>query len=402
MRAKLTILGVVLLAATCAWGGTETVLYSFSGGSDGAYGGGLPARDSSGTLYGTTLEGGSCGDGTVFKLLGDGTKTVLYNFCGSDGSDPFGDVTLDSSGTIYGTTYAGGSNDCGTVWELSGSTLTTLHTFTCGNDGGSPWAGVIRDKSGNLYGTTFGGGTSNSGVAYEISTSGTFSVIHNFCPDNCIHRTDGVNPNALAIDTAGNLYGTTSYGGDFNCTDGNGSGCGTVFEILKSRGGWREKVLHSFRYRDGITPLAGPTLATTKVGKKMQNVIFGVTYLGSGNTGGNVFEMIKSKGGYSFKVIHALTGSEGCCSTHTLTIARGKLYGTASLGGSGGGTVFKLVQKGKSWSGTVVYSFTGGSDGKYPISGVAADSSGNLYGEAQGGGSTNCYAGCGVVYRVTP
>jgi uncharacterized repeat protein (TIGR03803 family) len=158
MGAKLMILGVVLLIATGAWAGTETVLYSFSGGSDGAYGGGLPARDSSGTLYGTTLWGGTCDDGTVFKLSRDGAERVLYNFCGSDGSDPFGDVTLDSSGTIYGTTYAGGSNDCGTVWKLSGSILTTLHTFTCGNDGGSPWAGVILDTSGNLYGTTSGNG----------------------------------------------------------------------------------------------------------------------------------------------------------------------------------------------------------------------------------------------------
>jgi uncharacterized repeat protein (TIGR03803 family) len=399
MITRLTILGVVLLIATGAWAGTETVLYSFSGGSDGAYGGGLPARDSSGTLYGTTLWGGSCDDGTVFELSSDGTETVLYNFCGSDGSDPFGDVTLDSSGTIYGTTYAGGSNDCGTVWKLSGFTLTTLHTFTCGNDGGSPWAGVILDASGNLYGTTYGGGTSNNGVAYEISNSGTFSVIHNFCTLSCA---DGASPNSLAIDAAGDLYGTTSYGGNLNCTDGNGSGCGTVFELSGLYGRWREKVLHSFGYRDGITPIAGPTLATIKSATKMQHVIFGVTYLGSGDTGGNVFEMDKSKSGYTFRVIHRFTGAEGCCSTHALTIARSSLYGTASLGGSGGGTVFKLVQKGKYWTDTVLYSFTGGSDGKYPISGVAADSSGNLYGEAQGGGSTNCYSGCGVVYEVKP
>jgi hypothetical protein len=214
-----------------------------------------------------------------------------------------------------------------------------------------------------------GGGTSNNGVAYEISSSGTFSVIHNFCPDNCVHSIDGVNPNALAIDAAGNLYGTTSYGGNLNCTDGNGSGCGTVFELSRSDGRWREKILHSFGYRDGITPLAGPALATIKIGKKMQNVIFGVTYLGSGNTGGNVFEMVKSKSAYTFRVIHRFRGAEGCCSTHALTIARSSLYGTASLGGSGGGTVFKLAQKEKYWTDTVLYSFTGGSDGKYPISG---------------------------------
>ena len=94
--------------------------------------------DSSGTLYGTTLEGGSCGDGTVFKLSSDGTETVLYNFCGSDGNRPFGDPILNSAGNIYGTTYVGGSDNCGTVWKLSGPTLTTLHSFTCGNDGAVP------------------------------------------------------------------------------------------------------------------------------------------------------------------------------------------------------------------------------------------------------------------------
>ena len=191
---------------------------------------------------------------------------------------------------------------------------------------------MICDKTGNLYGTTTGGGTSNNGVAYEISTSGTFSVIHTFCSVNC---TDGASPNSLAMDAAGNLYGTTTYGGDLNCTDGNGTGCGTVFELSRSNGGWKENVLHRFRQRDGIVPIAGPTLATRKIGKKKQNVIFGLTYLSDvGNYAGTVFEMIESKIGYTFKVLYGFQGGDGVGPTHALTIARGNLYGTASLGGN--------------------------------------------------------------------
>ncbi len=403
MKTKPMILGWVLLIATGAWAGTETVLYSFAGGHDGAYGGGRPVLDGSSALYGTTLEGGTCGNGTVFKLSSDGTKTVLYDFCGSDGDSPFGDVILDPSGAIYGTTEAGGGGNCGTVWKLSGSTLTTLHSFTCGNDGGDPEGGVIRDERGNLYGTAQEGGTSNDGVAYEISASGTFSVIHSFCPLNCVHRLDGAVPNGLAVDAAGNLYGTTVYGGDFKCDDGGGDyGCGTVFEISRSGRGWKERVLHSF-HGEGMFPLGGPTLATRKSGGKKRRVIFGDTSGGGGTGDGIVFQMIESKnGGYKFKVLHTFNGRDGASPVSALTVVKGNLYGTTPIGGNpGAGVVFRLKKSGKTWIETVLYNFTGGSDGQFPVSEVA-DSNGNLYGETQGGGSDNCFRGCGVVYAVTP
>jgi len=394
MRSILITLGVMLLIASSAWAGTETVLYNFSG-SDGANGGGRPVLDSSGNLYGTTLGGGSCGDGTVFEFSSGGTETLLYSFCGSDGSAPFGDMIRDSSGTFYGTTFKGGSNDCGTVWKLSGSTLTTLHSFTC-TDGGTPFAGVIRDKQGNIFGTATDGGMYGYGVAFEISSSGTFSVLHDFCLDQCTDI-DGAFPEGLAIDAAGNLYGTTQYGGDLSCHHTGGPGCGTVFELSMSNGKWKEKILHRFKQHEGVVPIAAPTLTVRRVGGKKQNVLFGTT-IGGGTLYGAVFEMIQSASDYSFETIHAFTGGDGKYPTGALTLQNGVLYGTTSGGSAGKGTVFKLTRTGKSWKNTVLYSFTGKKDGDYPFSGVAVDPTGNLYGETQYGGNQRM----GVLYEVKP
>jgi uncharacterized repeat protein (TIGR03803 family) len=399
----LTILTMVMLLAPNTWAGTEVVLHDFLGGSDGS----LPAdvgrlaRDTSGNLYGTTQSGGTCDRGTVFELSKSGdawTETVLYSFCGSDGESPVGSVILDSFGDIYGTTKIGGGGGCGTVFKLSGSMLTTLYSFTCGSDGGKPDAGVILDRKGNLYGTTnlygaFGNGN-GGGVAYEISNLGTFNVIYTFCSVSAC--ADGNSPAAgLVIGSGGALYGTTTYGGKKPCD------CGTVFKLSKSHNGWVETVLHRFTggTNDGANPTsASLTLITQTIGKKKRGAIFGVTIVGGSADLGTVFRMFKSKSGYTFRLLHSFAGTDGSAPLGTLTVVKGKLIGT-TYGGffSNTGCVFQLAPNNQTWTESVLYSFSGGSDGSNPVSGVVVDSVGNLYGVTGTGGF-----GQGVVYEVTP
>jgi uncharacterized repeat protein (TIGR03803 family) len=196
--------------------GTETVLYAFTGTSDGAYPFAGLIEDSSGNLYGTTEGGGlqDCGAGycgTVFELAPDGTESVLYAFSGSagDGSHPYGNLIEDGAGDFYGTTAYGGSANAGTVFELApDGTETVLYSFSGMTDGSNPMSGLIEDGSGNLYGTTFYGGTSKDGVVYKLAPDGTETVLYAFPGLN-----DGARPyGGVIADSTGNLYGTTEYG----------------------------------------------------------------------------------------------------------------------------------------------------------------------------------------------
>ncbi len=393
------LVGLILMfaLATSASAGTEKVLHAFTGGDDGGqpFDIGKVTRDSSGNLFGTTSEGGSCMYGTVFELATDGTMSVLHSFCGTEGTYPSSGVVLDPSGNIYGTTTYGDGYNCGTVFKLSGSALTTLHAFTCGTDGGKPYTPVILDKAGNVYGTATEGGANGWGVVFEVSSSGAYSVLYSFCSvSGC---TDGASPfTGLVMDGNGNLLGCTTEGGT--------NDLGTVFKLSRYGGVWKETVLHSYAggSMDGSDPYDGSlTILTLKAGNKRSTVIFGVT--GSGGTSGNgtAFEMTKVKTGYTLRVLHSFSGSggDGKYPYGTLTYAKGKLTGTTFEGGNGGyGTVFQLAPKKKAWTETVLYSFTDGSDGGYPSSGVATDSSGSFYGVTLQGGSS----GFGVAYAVTP
>jgi uncharacterized repeat protein (TIGR03803 family) len=221
-------------------GGTETVLYSFTGGADGRGPNGL-IRDAAGNLYGTTFEGGAVssacfggGCGLVFKLSPIGTETVLHTFTGgTDGGTPYAGVIQDAAGNLYGTTQIGGAcaytrGGCGVVFELircssnpSGYDFKVLHTFT-GEDGAFPLAALVRDAAGNLYGTTSqGGGTHNGGVVFKLSPAGIETVLYSFT-----NGADGYFPAAGVLqDAAGNLYGTSTYGGG---SEGRG---GVVFRL---------------------------------------------------------------------------------------------------------------------------------------------------------------------------
>jgi len=212
--------------------GTETVLYTFTGGADGGYPVAALVRDEQGNLYGTTEVGGLYGQGTVFMLTPTGTETVLYNFSGPDGAAPMGGLIRDAQGNFYGTTEVGGLYGQGTVFMLTPTgTETVLYTFTGGADGGYPVAALVRDEQGNLYGTTDVGGnspcfpTGGCGTVFKVSPAGIETVLYAFTGG-----TDGQNPSgSLILDSQGNLYGTTNLGGDLSC---NSYGCGTVFEVI--------------------------------------------------------------------------------------------------------------------------------------------------------------------------
>ena len=233
--------------------GTYTVLHTFEGGSDGANPFAGLVVDASGNLYGTTAYGGgstNCdnGCGTVFKLAPDGTEGVLYAFQGgSDGLSPTTNLVLDKKGNLYGTTESGGDtancfNGCGTVFMVkSDGTNRTLYRFIGASDGAYPDASLIIDRAANLYGTTEdGGGSANCrngcGTVFKLARDGAETVLHAFTGGS-----DGGYPSAgLIMDKEGDLYGTTTYGGDTaDCT----GGCGTAFKLAPDG---TMTVLHDF------------------------------------------------------------------------------------------------------------------------------------------------------------
>lgn len=232
--------------------GNETILHSFTGPPEGGEDGAFPEegviRDSAGNLYGVTSQGGTYGAGAVYKIDSSGGETLLYSFTGgTDGSNPDSVLLADANGNLYGTTGAGGNlncaggSGCGMVFEMSpqpgGSwTEAVLYTFcslpNC-SDGERPEFGpLVRDAAGNLYGTTIFGGTgcgrSGCGIVFKLDASGKETVLHSFTGGS-----DGTSPFAgLVMDGAGNLYGTAGAGGgDFTCSAGTGQGCGVLFKI---------------------------------------------------------------------------------------------------------------------------------------------------------------------------
>jgi uncharacterized repeat protein (TIGR03803 family) len=208
--------------------GQFTTLYSFSGTPDGESPEAGLIRDPGNNLYGTTVYGGTAGGyGTIFKLDKVGKLTLLHSFAGTpDGENPYAGLAADSAGNGYGTTkYGGTAGGFGTVFKLDRTgEFSLLHSFAGTPDGENPVAGVVADPAGNIYGTTYYGGTFGYGTVFEIDTTGKLTVLHSFNGSS-----DGANPmGGLTRDAAGNLYGTASGGGDLNC---GFSGCGTVFKV---------------------------------------------------------------------------------------------------------------------------------------------------------------------------
>jgi uncharacterized repeat protein (TIGR03803 family) len=204
--------------------GVETILYNFAGAPDGNSPAAGVILDPAGNVYGTTILGGEYGFdgfGTVFKVDASGQETVLHSFSGDDGEQPTAGLVRDEAGNLYGTTYEGGAYHGGVVFNISpDNTFTVLHNFgEFSGDGSLPYAGVIRDTAGNLYGTSSAGGSYFAGAVYKLDPSGNVTILHSFTGG-----ADGSFPYAgVTLDPAGNLYGTTVYGGDY--------GFGVVYKI---------------------------------------------------------------------------------------------------------------------------------------------------------------------------
>jgi uncharacterized repeat protein (TIGR03803 family) len=317
---------------------SDSVLYSFQGGSDGIYPQGALFRDSAGNVYGTTYQGGipgANGYGTVFKLAPDGTETVLHAFAGKpgDGANPNAGFIADKQGNLYSTTINDGANTGGAVFEIAADgTETLLYSFCAQEncaDGRTPYGGVIADKKGNLYGTTYEGGTNDYGTVFKLAPDGTETVLHAFTGGS-----DGSYPDAGLIMKDGNLYGTTYDGG-------GGSSSGTVFEVAADG---TETVLHSFDGADGGNPADG--LIEDSVGD-----FYGTTVAGGAKGFGIVFKLAPDG---TETVLHAFKdGSDGAVPYGGLIVKGGHLYGTTSEGGGGGsncansagcGTVFEVKE----------------------------------------------------------
>jgi len=389
---------IALILAPGAWAAnTEKVLYSFTGGSDGAQPEDALVFDASGNLYGTSVAGGCCGNGTVFELTpnpdGTWTQTVLYSFTGgSDGGGPVSAVTFDASGNLYGTSVQGGDYGDGAVYMLtptSGGTWTenVIHSFN-GSDGAHPTGGLTFDTNGNLFGTTWQGGARGHGVVFILTpnTDGTWteSVIHSFKGGK-----DGGTPDRghLIFDSAGNLYGATAgwYGG---------ASAGTVFELTPdSDGTWTESVIHSFEGgKDGA--VAEGTLIFDPTGS-----LYGTTYRGGAHGYGTVFKLTPGTGGaWTKTVLHQFKGGKDGANPFGGVVfdTAGNLYGPTH---GGDGTVFKLVPNSKGeWTEQMLHRFKGGPDGLNPWGGVVLDAAGNVYGTTVNGGPD----GEGVIYEITP
>jgi len=374
------------LGVVSAQAQTFTTLFSFNN-SDGANPQASLIMDAQGSLYGTASSGGTYSFGTVFKLDPFGNETVLHSFAGNldDGGTPVANLILDAGGNFYGTTYQGATpSGGGTVFKLDPSgNETILHSFSMGSDGGNPDSGLIMDAQGDLYGTTIFGGAQGNGTVFKVDPSGSETVLYSFTGG-----IDGSMPYAgLIMDSQGGLYGTTFYGG--------AQGNGTVFKVDPSGG---ETVLYSFTGgKDGGVPQAALIMDADRN-------LYGTTLYGgnldcnSGQGCGTVFR-VDSSGNEA--VLQSFTGdSDGVAPAASLIMDKqGNLYGTTVYGGAyGWGTVFKLNPSGTE---TVLYSFTGGNDGKQPIGGLVMDAANNLYGTTYGGGaSNNCFGGCGTVFRL--
>jgi uncharacterized repeat protein (TIGR03803 family) len=343
----------ILFPSLPSFATTETILHTFTGGSDANSSYPL-VLDSSGNLYGTTQAFG----GEVFQLAPNGSGgwnyQVLYSFsapnqCNTDGCYPVGALTLDNSGNIYGVNGTGGANGAGTVFQLS------------------------KDSKGNW----------------------SYGVIDNFGPE---FSGDGYWPRAGVVYRNGVLYGTTSYGGAYD------SGC--VFSLtLNQSGGWSEALLHSFANDsvDGVTPM-------TPVIFDPQGSIYGTTSHGGPSSEGTVYELSANGSAWSEQILFNFTSSGYAVEPSALAYFSGRLYGsTAQSGQYNFGSIYQLSPSAGSWTQTILYNFAGGKGGAFP-NGMVIDSRGGIFvTTSMGGGSGVCKLPpdpqnwyCGAVFLFTP
>jgi uncharacterized repeat protein (TIGR03803 family) len=365
-----------------------------------------------GTFYGTTLGGSRFNEGTVFSMSPAGSDKILYRFLGGSQPEHPNAPLIDVGDKLYGTSTFGGGGcfntydaGCGTVFRVTMAGYEeVLHHFTGGcrscDDGANPYSGLI-DVNGTLYGTTSGGGRANStsyyccGTVYSITPGGKYKILYRFCgSSNCA---DGSSPMAGLIDVNGTLYGATVGGGEHDA--------GTVFSISTTG---KEKVLYSFSGgSDGVWPYG--TLIS------VNGTLYGTTFAGGSGSCyvngvhgcGTVYSVSLSG---TEKVLYGFAGgSDGAYPYWPLVNVNGALYGTTPFGGggdckttsrpSGCGIIYEVTTAG---SESVLHSFSSGTDGAFPSSGLT-NVNGALFGTTSSGGVESCrYDTCGTVFTLTP
>lgn len=328
------------------------------------------------------------------------TESILYSFNSKGAGDfPYSDLIMDSAGNLYGMTASGGEHDLGTAFELSpasggGWTIKVLHAFGASStDGGEPLSGLTMDSSGNLYGATAYGGTGNFGVIFQLrpNSNGTWSekILHTFANNG----KDGIYPGSnLTLDSAGNLYGTTWQGGTQNG--------GTVFELSPHAGSWEERVIYSFPNPDKSSSFVSNPVTFDSAGN-----LYGTTIIGGPSNDGFVFKLTPATSGpWTVKQLYAFTKTDSGPLTPLSGVildSAGNLYGTTAQGGTGSvGTVYELSPAtGGVYTEQIIWNFPSDcSTGCDPVSGLIIDSEGNLYGTGQSGGTNNG----GTVFELSP
>jgi hypothetical protein len=344
------------------------------------------------------------------------TVTTLWSFSGTDGHSPIAPVIFDSTGAIYGAATIGGSGHFGTVFQLEPPqspggawTENVLYSFSGGPDGQQP-GDVVFGPKGSLFSTTYLGGSDNCymgcGTVFELtppSNGGgewTHTVLYDF-----LGGPDGQAPGNVKVGSGGALYGITPSGGPPSPPKCQDFGCGTVFQLSEQGGVWTKTILHTFSGEpDGVGPNADIVFDS-------KGNIYGTTYNGGNSNYGIVFELSPpqvSGGAWTETILHSFTGgSDGGYPIGGLTVGPdGTIYGTGSYSGiaNNSGTAFELTPPsgGSSWTYTLLHAFVGGSDGATPATTMALDPAGNLYGTTWNGGSPACYLGCGTIFRLSP
>jgi uncharacterized repeat protein (TIGR03803 family) len=375
---------------------TFQVLHDFGvAAGDGNFPSSPLLKDSAGNLYGTTGFGGAHNWGTVFRLsptgTGSFTETILYSFKGgsADGAYPQGTLVRDSVGNLYGVTQNGGitgtgcgvttpNPGCGVIFRLHPTTTggwaeTVLHRFT-GTDGGTSFAGLVQDSKGNFYGATSVGGSAGRGTVFKLSHTSTGwkeIVLHSFTGG-----ADGAEPmmfqTALTLDGLGNIYGSAYSGGSSTVN------AGVIFELIpQTSGAWTEKILHTFQSgADGSEPLTGVIL------DKSGNV-YGTTLKGGTQLGSGVVFKLTAANGYTKTVLHnfnALTDPARSNAHGVFFDANGNLFGTTEY------ALYELTPAPTDWTETLLWSF----DGEVPVYAPAImDAQGHIWGTTLVGGLAN-------------
>ncbi|HUI83106.1 MAG TPA: choice-of-anchor tandem repeat GloVer-containing protein [Candidatus Binatia bacterium] len=336
---------------------------------------------------GDQLHRNSCG--TVFELTANGQFKILWQFTRVDGAYPEGELLIGPGGILYGSTSSGGASGYGTIFSLAPPTTpqetqwtrTILHSFAGNQDGALPTGPLAMDRAGNLYGSTYAGGSgANWGTVFELSPyNGGWSeaILHRFSYSDGDAPFDGV-----TLDAAGNLYGTTRGGGPVDS--------GAVYQLLAGSG-WQENTIYGFRL-GGWDPQSGVTLDSS-------GNLYGSTFGGGSNGAGTVFELFH--GDWIPQIIYNFYGGNewGPNASKVIFDVAGNLYGTTCGDGAyGAGSVFKLTLSDGAWTYTSLHDFTGGIDGASPVGTLVLDANGNIYGTTSGGGQNFN----GVVFRITP